>query len=109
MRAQANARSIPIFARRRGGVVQVQTVEFLFVLDQHHPVRSQAVEASRYFLDVAATPPQLRRGDRFIRQSSMLLPAIETLMSSPAFIGQFALIAALFLALLQATIPMIGA
>ena len=43
--------------RRRGGVGQANCIE----LDQHHPVRSNKV-ASQYFLDVAATPPQLRRG-----------------------------------------------
>jgi hypothetical protein len=32
-----------------------------YFADQHHPVRSIEV-ASRYFIDVAATPPRLRRG-----------------------------------------------
>ena len=44
-------------SRRRGGVDQVQSSS----LDQHHPGRSNKV-ASQSFLDVAATPPQLRRG-----------------------------------------------
>jgi hypothetical protein len=33
MRAQTKARSFHFFARRRGGVVQVQTERFFFVID----------------------------------------------------------------------------
>jgi hypothetical protein len=33
-------REATLIARSRGGAVQVQTEEFLFVLEQHHPVRS---------------------------------------------------------------------
>src|SRR5215470_17434772 len=51
-------------SRRRGGVVQVQSNS----LDQHHPGRSNKV-ASHFLLDVASTPPQLRRG-LFARSAS---------------------------------------
>ena len=43
---------------RAGGVVMINHRLFI---DQHHPVRSMK-EASRRFINVASTPPQLRRG-----------------------------------------------
>src|SRR5262249_23203195 len=49
------SRSI-LSSRRRGGVQpQQNSVEF-----DHHPVRS-IKEASRYFVDVASTPPQKKK------------------------------------------------
>ena len=41
MRAQTKARSFHFFARRRGGVVQVQTERFFFVMDP--PPRARLV------------------------------------------------------------------
>ena len=46
---------------REASLVRADGVVLARFPDQHHPVRSTKV-ASGYFLDVAATPPRLRRG-----------------------------------------------
>ena len=63
MRAQTKARSFHFFARRRGGVVQVQTERFFFVIDP--PPRRFA-------------PPLLaRRGNRPARLSARYVSALS--------------------------------
>jgi hypothetical protein len=49
--------------RRDSHTSRADGVVFAKFLDQHHPVRSIKV-AARYFINVASTPPLLRRGRR---------------------------------------------
>src|SRR5262249_31847203 len=56
LRDQGKARSLHS-QRRRGGVGQHP-----IILGQHHPVRSNGGGSATFFLDVASTPPLLRRG-----------------------------------------------